>query len=128
MDFDKLLKSKGFTQQKLVEKLKLKKCYKYQQQISDWCRGVRTPDALTIYHIANILNVPIDLLVICLLKSAGEIWLSAIFSQERIMKLWKFLITKLWLKVKRKSMKKRYTAFWRNIYFIKICHFKLFNV
>ena len=63
MSFKELLKSKGFTQKKLVKELNNKECYKYQQQISEWCSGKRLPDLMSAYHISRILDVTIDELV-----------------------------------------------------------------
>ena len=71
MTFKQLMKIKGYTQSKLVKELNNKKCYKYQQQVSDWCSGKRLPDIISLYYISKILEVTVDDLTNCFLKSAG---------------------------------------------------------
>ena len=71
MTFKQLMKIKGYTQSKLVKELTNKNCYKYQQQVSDWCSGKRLPDIISLYYISKILEVTVDDLTNCFLKSAG---------------------------------------------------------
>lgn len=64
MTFKQLLKSQGFTQAKLSKALiKQFGYYKYQQQISEWVKGIRLPDLDAIYYVSKVLAVSCDVLV-----------------------------------------------------------------
>ena len=84
MTFNQILKSKGLTQKKLVELLNKKSCFKYQQQISQWSKGIRVPDALSIYYMSQILEIFSDELLLCFLKSAGLLWLKVLYVLGRM--------------------------------------------
>lgn len=73
MTFLEILKAKGFTQKSLCKHLESKNCYKYQQQVSEWCRGVRMPDLLCVYHLSKILDISIDDLTISILEGCKVI-------------------------------------------------------
>lgn len=68
MEFSMLLKQKGFTQKKLIERLKTFNCFKYQQQVSDWCRSIRPPDFISAFYISKILDVSLEQLANCFIK------------------------------------------------------------
>lgn len=66
-----LIKNGNCTQTKLANEMQKMKCYKYQQQISEWINGVRLPDAYSIWCLSKILNVSADDVLEACLKSAG---------------------------------------------------------
>lgn len=68
MNLNELVRSCGFTQKQLVERLKKFNCYKYQQQISEWCRGIRSPDIESVYYLSKILNVSTDNIISCFIR------------------------------------------------------------
>lgn len=66
------MKSKGITQEYIVIEFRHRfKHSKYQQQVSAWVRGTYTPDMLSTYYLAKILDEPLEVIVESCLKSAG---------------------------------------------------------
>ncbi len=73
MSLKELFLEKNCTQSELVDQLKKMKCFKYQQQISEWMTGKRLPDAYSIWCLSKILNVQSEIVLEAALKSAGRI-------------------------------------------------------
>lgn len=69
-----LFLSKNITQSEVSKELANLKCYKHQQQISEWINGIRTPDAFSIYCLSKVLGVSADEVLEASLKSAGRLW------------------------------------------------------
>lgn len=72
MTFLQLLKENDFTQSALARSLATEfGHYKYQQQISEWCKGVRKPDIESVYYMSQILGVSCDDIIRSLLEEGA---------------------------------------------------------
>lgn len=74
MSFKQLLKKKNLTQDKVIEKMRKLKFYKYQQQVSDWVNGVRLPDLTSVYYLAQVLGVSMEEITEACFRSYRERW------------------------------------------------------
>ncbi len=74
MSLKELFRQKKITQEGICLELKDRFCvYKYQQQISDWIKGVRLIDLQSAYYISKILNVDMSLVAEASMRSVGLI-------------------------------------------------------
>ncbi len=73
MNLKQLLKTHGLSHEMISRLLIKNKCFKYRQQVSDWVRGIRLPDLISVYYLSKILHESMEVVVEACLKSAGVI-------------------------------------------------------
>ena len=73
MPLKELFKKEKCTQEYIAQQMKVLNCKKYRQQISEWVRGERLPDAYSIWCLSKILGVSADEVLEACLESAGRL-------------------------------------------------------
>ena len=73
MSLKQLIKQKNLSQQ-IISEILCKKYhhFKYQQQISEWCLGIRLPDILSVYYLSKILDVSTDTIIESVLDISND--------------------------------------------------------
>lgn len=71
MNLKELFEENKISQGNLILKMKALKHFKYQQQVSEWLRGVRLIDTLSVYYVSKVLNCPADAVLKASMISCG---------------------------------------------------------